>query len=740
MIASTQGPPTSGPGLPLPGQNHWTVQMAVGASLATLLDGRPGSLGQFGLFAMAAVLTTGLRRLFPQAGASARAGYYLLTAPIFLLLTSWDRLSGEWMAVRIIYYLLLAGLYLLPFLSFSSAKELRRMTVLLVASFFYSATYLHSPLFFPALLVASLSLLVAFYALPMPNQEKMRPGRLWRRAAWQLCFASLCGLVVFGSFPRSWFRAPRYGHRFRLRDLATQASLKSQQLNEAGVSTRRDLLELAHLVDFSRSSTELLRLRMTYARTGLPFYPTNSLYLRGSLFDTYVNGHWTSSASSWVYSDAQDGRRDNWTWITNAGPSAKRQRVRQFIQMEPLDDICFSLPEPVAINQVRIKSDRRGVLLFPSKTLHALSYEVLSELPPAVDRAMLDEPLPAMPAAMAPYLEFPPVLGPVLKGILARLSSTRGPGSTVEQICQWLRRNYEYGGTPFALEDGIDPVTFFLTESHRGYCTHFASALALLARAEGLPSRVATGLCFGGAPSEDGNYHLRDLNAHAWTEIYFPRYGWVQFDPTPADLRPSVQNPSESVPWWQTLWRIARVHDLLDEYGVADQRAFLMTAREIVADSLHWWSRLLSARALWLGLALGGALAWVAMRGLPLRRRRRLLQRLSGQPSASSVPFYEDMLWILSRHGLPKPAALTGSEYSHWVLQRCPCQEIPLLTQRFYQVKYGAKALSAEELTTIQQQLQNLEAAVKALGRRKPNGRTERRQTAGVSGPAGDQS
>jgi transglutaminase-like putative cysteine protease len=79
----------------------------------------------------------------------------------------------------------------------------------------------------------------------------------------------------------------------------------------------------------------------------------------------------------------------------------------------------------------------------------------------------------------------------------------------------------------------LAPLDAFLFRDHAGYCQHFAGATALLLRMAGVPARVAAGFSPG---SHDGRDHvLRDYDAHSWVEVYFPRIGWVTFDPTPGD-------------------------------------------------------------------------------------------------------------------------------------------------------------------------------------------------------------
>jgi transglutaminase-like putative cysteine protease len=78
------------------------------------------------------------------------------------------------------------------------------------------------------------------------------------------------------------------------------------------------------------------------------------------------------------------------------------------------------------------------------------------------------------------------------------------------------------------------PLESFLFSSRRGYCQQFAGAMALLLRMGGVPARVITGFTTGEYDPSKHQYVVSDLDAHAWVEMYFPRYGWVRFDPTPA--------------------------------------------------------------------------------------------------------------------------------------------------------------------------------------------------------------
>jgi protein-glutamine gamma-glutamyltransferase len=107
---------------------------------------------------------------------------------------------------------------------------------------------------------------------------------------------------------------------------------------------------------------------------------------------------------------------------------------------------------------------------------------------------------------------------------------TATPYAYVRSVLAYLAHGYRYSQSPpisrYPLED-------FLFVHKLGYCQHFAGAMALLLRMGGVPARVAVGFTSGTYDRPSHRWVVSDLNAHAWVEAWFPRYGWVRFDPTP---------------------------------------------------------------------------------------------------------------------------------------------------------------------------------------------------------------
>ena len=98
-------------------------------------------------------------------------------------------------------------------------------------------------------------------------------------------------------------------------------------------------------------------------------------------------------------------------------------------------------------------------------------------------------------------------------------------------------KQFHYDQTP---PTGPGPVlAYFMLHSHRGYCQMYSGSMALVLRLHGIPARVAYGFTEG-SQTETG-YKVTDRDAHAWVEAFFPKYGWIPFEPTPTRDLPEVQ-------------------------------------------------------------------------------------------------------------------------------------------------------------------------------------------------------
>jgi transglutaminase-like putative cysteine protease len=131
--------------------------------------------------------------------------------------------------------------------------------------------------------------------------------------------------------------------------------------------------------------------------------------------------------------------------------------------------------------------------------------------------------------------------------LAAGKSNAYDVAATIEAFVRQRIAYNEAAPTPSGI-DAVDAVLFVRPE---GYCTFYASAMAVLLRAVGIPARIAVGYYPGESNGEMGGIVYRDRNAHAWVEVFFPGYGWIPFEPTashPPLLRGSVAEQADWLP------------------------------------------------------------------------------------------------------------------------------------------------------------------------------------------------
>jgi transglutaminase-like putative cysteine protease len=98
-----------------------------------------------------------------------------------------------------------------------------------------------------------------------------------------------------------------------------------------------------------------------------------------------------------------------------------------------------------------------------------------------------------------------------------------------------LHAGYHYNQHNDNPPSNEDAVYWFLTQYKQGFCTFFASAMVIMARMLGMPARVASGYT-GGTADESGHYIVKGTDAHTWAQIYFAKYGWINFEPSESFL------------------------------------------------------------------------------------------------------------------------------------------------------------------------------------------------------------
>ena len=239
--------------------------------------------------------------------------------------------------------------------------------------------------------------------------------------------------------------------------------------------------------------------------------------------------------------------------------------------------------------------------------------------------------------------------------------------------------------TPPFDADGVD---FFLFTLRRGYSDYFGSAMAVMLRTVGIPSRLVAGYAPGDWVQEQEVYIVRDLHSHAWTEAYFPGYGWVEFEPTPGyasalagEERPqSLEEGTLGGQLGQEDLELLEDADLFGTEEELSQPQGLAIA-ETFGDPLSSQTIIVAASSL-AGLAVLWylyhlLLVWVSLPFGPFDRMCRL--------------------GVLA--GIGPAAAQTPQEYVAELARRFPSveQEVALLGRQYSRARYGHKELEEDE-------------------------------------------
>ncbi len=247
-------------------------------------------------------------------------------------------------------------------------------------------------------------------------------------------------------------------------------------------------------------------------------------------YDVYTAQGWENSPVT----DFTLKPRDPWD---GAAPPSNSEVVTYTVTPSILTDVLLTTGSFLSTNkpvQVQVSSgDVIGVL--SSHVLSAgESYTVTTAVAPATSfelgRAGEDYP----PSVLDSYLQLPSDFPDKVRELAENLTANATtPYEKVLKIKDYLSR-IPYKTDIKAPPEGTDGVAYFLFTQKAGFCVHFASAMAVMLRSVGVPTRLAIGYLPGDPGSEKGEYILRDKFYHAWPQVYFPGYGWIDIEATPS--------------------------------------------------------------------------------------------------------------------------------------------------------------------------------------------------------------
>jgi transglutaminase-like putative cysteine protease len=164
----------------------------------------------------------------------------------------------------------------------------------------------------------------------------------------------------------------------------------------------------------------------------------------------------------------------------------------------------------------------------------------VDSLVPVVGEAQLRSAGTAYPEWIrAHYLALPEDIPPRVLARARDLTATAPTPYDRARAIEAYLRTFPYSLRVSAPPHDRDAVDYFLFDLKQGYCDYYATAMVVLARAAGLPARLVTGYASGTYDAANQRYIVTEADAHSWVEIYFPGYGWAEFEPTAGRTLPN---------------------------------------------------------------------------------------------------------------------------------------------------------------------------------------------------------
>ncbi len=490
-------------------------------------------------------------------------------------------------------------------------------------------------------------------------------------------------------------------------------------------------VELGQIGEIKKNSTVVMRVQ-----TGKPIgYAL--LRWRGIALTTFDGKRWSSSARN---PQRLRTGADGWIYTADAAQQtgAAEQTMRYTVFLEPIATDAIFVPGKVlslqgnftgeagnsfdAVRQTYILKDSTDSLFNPFRNFTAVRYAGVSRLP-AANPAKLRAASKNYPEEIAAnYLQLPP-LDPRIPELAREITkNAQTPFDQAFRLQNYLRSRFAYT-LNLAGKPGDDPLAHFLFETRAGHCEYFASAMAIMLRTLGIPTREVNGFLPGEYNDLGGDYIVRASDAHSWVEVYFPGIGWQVFDPTPAGPdrgRSFLTRLGMYVDWMEMTW-----NEWVIGYDFAHQVAL---AQNLQRSSKNWgdaariwferkqrdgkrWLKAWQFQHGTLGYLLPAVLVLllVALRyNVPvdlLRRFRLFLQiRASKAPRADpqlASRLYEDLLRMLARRGLTRTETQTPFEFAAAVNSPQLAPPVREFTQLYAHARFGEAPCNTTRLRQL---------------------------------------
>jgi transglutaminase-like putative cysteine protease len=436
-------------------------------------------------------------------------------------------------------------------------------------------------------------------------------------------------------------------------------------------------------------------------------------YWRAVAYDRYTGSGWLDADELQVTLQPDDPR------LTPVPYTAQHEFTHTIRVLEAGQDIVFFAGEPLRSTlfvRARLTSvplaqgqppsaggERQATAVSMLESLRSLrrnqSYTVVSLVSGATTQQLRNAGTDYPDWVRDRYLQLPRTVPERVRALAREV--VRGATTPYDQaaaIQEYLRRiTYDqYINAPPA---GRDVVDWFLFENRRGYCDYYASAMAVMCRILGIPARISQGYTPGEYDSASRSYVVRQLDAHAWPELYFPGYGWIDFEPTSSE--PELARPDDGTsplgPGMGLSTPVPREQDE-DKFGPDDVGAGEDIANADVAPRQPWYRPLLYPALALLGAGVIALLLLFAWWYASLR----------GLSAAASI--YEQMRRLGGLLGVTHQTYQTPAEYGESLSQALSQsqEDVRYVVAQYVKQRFSKHGLSAAEKEQLQERWRRL--------------------------------
>ncbi|HSK44510.1 MAG TPA: DUF3488 and transglutaminase-like domain-containing protein [Candidatus Binatia bacterium] len=541
--------------------------------------------------------------------------------------------------------------------------------------------------------------------------------------------SAILGVLTLGGAALIFFVLPRVNTGGYLRNLGVQNSLV------AGFSPE---VNLGGIGQIQQSNNVVMHIEVQYGK--LPGNP----HWRGITLANFDGRHWWNPLEIPTQHGLNNTPLDL-TRISNFSYYAERRLAPQLqtlsyrVVMEPVGlNLFFLAPVPLKINGdyriLEIKSDGSifnahaadnasgEVEGGPSVGIYTADADTRDPEPFVVDSDSTD--YPAHIANL--YLQFPTLDPRIAKLAHQVTASSTSNYMRAKDIERYLQNNYGYTLQLPGIREP-DPLARFLFERKKGHCEYFATSMAMMLRTLGIPTRTVNGFRGGEYNDLTNSYIVREKDAHSWVEVYFPEYGWVSFDPTPAGNVDDPQNGWSRMGLYldaaRQIWR-----EWVVNYDFSHQmklRSDLSTTTGNVQSNFRSWAEdqylrvvelfsswerkleSLSPRQMALCCVLIGLLLALPFAPMTWRtiQRTRALRHPQKAPRTSASFWYQRMLKMMARRGVRKEQSQTAEEFASSIPDPRMRHDVELFTEHYERARFDASVEDAQLLPELYEEI-----------------------------------